>query len=137
MELNQIDFGKYREQLEPVVYEIVKSFLNKEEEQKSFEITNKQLFERIVKLEERVIKLEEKVISLEERVIRVEEELKYQRELLKNFISFVEKRFEQVDKRFEQIDKRFEEITKRLDRFMIWSLGIVMASTFFIIKFLS
>jgi len=48
----------------------------------------------------------------------------------------VDKRFEQVDKRFEQVDKRFDEMLKRLDRFMFWSLGLVMASTFFIIKFL-
>jgi len=48
----------------------------------------------------------------------------------------VDKRFEQVDKRFEQVDKRFDEMLKRLDRFMFWSLGLVMASTIFIVKFL-
>jgi uncharacterized coiled-coil DUF342 family protein len=49
----------------------------------------------------------------------------------------VDRRFEQVDKRFEQVDKRFDEILKRMDRFMFWTFGLVMASTFFIIKFLS
>ena len=49
----------------------------------------------------------------------------------------VDKRFEQIDKRFEQVDRRFDDMLKRMDRFMIWSLGLVMASTFFIIKFLS
>ena len=49
----------------------------------------------------------------------------------------VDKRFEQVDKRFEQVDRRFDDMLKRLDRFMFWSLGLVSASTFLIIKFLS
>ena len=49
----------------------------------------------------------------------------------------MDKRFEQVDKRFEQVDKRFEDMLKRMDRFMFWSLGLVSASTFVIIKFLS
>jgi len=48
----------------------------------------------------------------------------------------VDKRFEQVDKQFEQVDKRFDDISKRLDRFMFWSLGLVMASTALIIKIL-
>jgi len=48
----------------------------------------------------------------------------------------MDKRFEQVDKRFEQVDRRFDDMLKRMDRFMIWSLGLVMTSTIFIIKFL-
>jgi len=44
----------------------------------------------------------------------------------------VDKRFEQVDKRFqsmqEQMDKRFEQLTRRIDRFMVWSFGITMAT---------
>jgi len=45
----------------------------------------------------------------------------------------VDKRFEQVDKRFEQVDKRFDAMISRMDRFMIWSLGLTMTSTVFII----
>jgi uncharacterized coiled-coil DUF342 family protein len=46
----------------------------------------------------------------------------------------IEKRFEQVDKRFEQVDKRFDAMISRMDRFMIWSLGLTMTSTIFIIS---
>ena len=48
----------------------------------------------------------------------------------------VDKRFEQVDKRFEQVDKRFEQVLGRMDRFMIWSLGLTMSSTLFILGFM-
>ena len=46
------------------------------------------------------------------------------------------KRFEQVDKRFEQVDKRFDSVLLRMDRFMLWSLGITMTSTFVILGFM-
>ena len=45
----------------------------------------------------------------------------------------VDKRFEQVDKRFEQVDKRFDVVIARMDRFMIWSFGLTMTSTLFIL----
>jgi restriction endonuclease len=48
----------------------------------------------------------------------------------------VDKRFEQVDKRFEQVDKRFDTVVARMDRFMIWSLGLTMTSTIFILGFM-
>ncbi len=48
----------------------------------------------------------------------------------------MEKRFEHVDKRFEQIDKRFEQIANRIDRFMFWSLGLVLSSTILIIGYM-
>ena len=48
----------------------------------------------------------------------------------------VDKRFEAVDKRFEAVDKRFEAITLRLDRFMIWSLGLTISSTIFLLGML-
>lgn len=48
----------------------------------------------------------------------------------------MDKRFEQVDKRFEQVDKRFDAVIARMDRFMIWSLGLTMTSTIFIIGFM-
>jgi len=48
----------------------------------------------------------------------------------------VDKRFEQVDKRFEQVDKRFDQIIMRMDRFMIWSLGLTLSSTIFILGFI-
>jgi len=48
----------------------------------------------------------------------------------------MDKRFEQVDKRFEQVDKRFDAVIARMDRFMIWSLGLIGASTTLIITML-
>ncbi|MBS3951536.1 MAG: hypothetical protein KGZ88_01085 [Methylomicrobium sp.] len=58
----------------------------------------------------------------------------------------VDKRFEQVDKRFELMDKRFEdmrkdmntgfmEMNRRLDRFMYWTLGLVVSATLLVINF--
>jgi len=67
----------------------------------------------------------------------IRNDMKELREDMDKRFEQVDKKFEQVDKRFEQVDKRFDEMMKRMDRFMIWSLGLVGASTFFIIKFLS
>ena len=74
-------------------------------------------------------------IELRERIVRAEEVLRHQGELIHTLIEQMNKRFEQMDKRFEQIDKRFEQVdkrfevmTQRIDRFMIWSFGITMAS---------
>lgn len=97
-------------------------------------------------------------LDLRERTVRVEEELKHQRDLMiqgfdamdKRFEQMerrfeqVDKRFEQVDKRFELVDKRFEEMRKdmntgfmemnrRLDRFMYWTLGLVVSATVLVI----
>jgi len=55
---------------------------------------------------------------------------------MKNLREDMDKRFEQVDKRFEQVDKRFEQVLGRMDRFMIWSLGLTMSSTIFILGFM-
>lgn len=43
---------------------------------------------------------------------------------------------EDMDKRFEQVDKRFDAVIARMDRFMIWSLGLTVTSTLFIIGFM-
>ena len=55
---------------------------------------------------------------------------------MKDLREDMNKRFEQVDKRFEQVDKRFDSVMLRMDRFMIWSLGITMTSTFIILGFM-
>ncbi len=91
-------------------------------------------------------------LDLRERTVRVEEELKHQRDLMIQGFEAMEKRFEQVEKRFEQIDKRFEQVDKRfeemrkdmntgfiemnrrLDRFMYWTLGLVVSATMVIIN---
>ena len=61
-------------------------------------------------------------LEMRERIVRVEEELKHQRELMKQG-------FEMMNKRLEQVDKRFEVLTKRIDRFMIWSFGLMLTLT--------
>jgi len=58
------------------------------------------------------------------------------REDMKELREDMYKRFEQVDKRFEQVDKRFEQMIGRIDRFMIWSLGLTISSTIFILGFM-
>ncbi len=128
---SEFDFEQFKPQLysyiKETVYHIIKdekSHINRDEE-----ISNLQLFERIVK---------------------VEEELKYQREiisaLIENFsgrfeqvdkhFEQIDRRLDQVDKRFEQIDKRFEMLTLRIDRFMFWSLGLTMSATALIIGYM-
>jgi len=92
-------------------------------------------------------------LDLRERTVRVEEELKHQRDLMIQGFEVMEKRFEQVGKRFEHVDKRFEQVDKRfedmrkdmntgfmemnrrLDRFMYWTLGLVVSATMLIINF--
>ena len=92
-------------------------------------------------------------LDLRERTVRVEEELKHQRDLMIQGFEAMEKRFEQVGKRFEHVDKRFEQVDKRfedmrkdmntgfmemnrrLDRFMYWTLGLVVSATMLIINF--
>jgi len=85
--------------------------------------------------------------SLIERIVRVEEAQRSHEALTRVLLEqinlrfeemqkYMDKRFEQVDKRFEQMDKRFEALTRRLDRFMIWSLGLVASSTALIITIL-
>jgi len=64
------------------------------------------------------------------------EDMKNLREDMDKRFEQVDKRFEQVDKRFEQVDKRFDAMIARMDRFMIWSLGLTMTSTLFIIGFM-
>ena len=36
----------------------------------------------------------------------------------------------------EDMDKRFEQLISRMDRFMIWSLGLTVSSTIFILAYL-
>lgn len=52
---------------------------------------------------------------------------------IKDLREDMDKRFEHVEKRFEQVDKKFEQVFLRMDKFMLWSLGLTMTSTFFIL----
>jgi hypothetical protein len=83
-------------------------------------------------------------IDLRERIVRVEEELKHQRDLMKQGFEMMDKRFEelwedmnkrfeQIDKRFEQVEKNLEDINRRIERFMVWSFGIMVSLAVIII----
>ena len=63
-------------------------------------------------------------------------DMKHLRQDMMHRFEQVDKKFEQVDKRFEQVDKRFEQMIGRMDRFMIWSLGLTISSTIFILGFM-
>jgi len=72
--------------------------------------------------------------------VELKEDMKNLREdMTKELIAVredMDKRFEQVDKRFEQVNKRFDQMVMRMDRFMIWSLGLTLSSTVFILGFI-
>ena len=67
------------------------------------------------------------------QIIELREDMDRRFEQVEERFKQVDKRFEQVDKRFEQVDKRFDAIIARMDRFMIWSLGLTVSSTLFIL----
>lgn len=123
MDVESINFNE----IKPIIYDIVKEFLE-QEKRKEKEVPE------IPKIS---------IYELFERVVKIEEELKHQREMIKIILEQMEKRFEQIDKRFEfidkrfeQMDKRFEQITTRLDRFMFWTLGLVISATITIIGYM-
>ena len=73
------------------------------------------------------------IIELREDMDRKFEQVDKRFEQVDRRFEQVEERFKQVDKRFEQEDKRFDAIIARMDRFMIWSLGLTVSSTLFIL----
>ncbi|WP_404359012.1 hypothetical protein [Methylotuvimicrobium sp. KM1] len=92
--------------------------------------------------------MEKRFEQVEKRFEQVErrfEQIDKRFEQVEKRFEQIDKRFEQVDKRFEQVDKRFEEMRKdmntgfiemnrRLDRFMYWTLGLVVSATMVIIN---
>jgi len=74
--------------------------------------------------------------DLTQELIAVRKDMDKRFEQVDKRFEQVDKRFEQVDKRFEQVDKRFDQIITRMDRFMIWSLGLTLSSTIFILGFI-
>ncbi|PKM37059.1 MAG: hypothetical protein CVV06_07825 [Gammaproteobacteria bacterium HGW-Gammaproteobacteria-10] len=92
-------------------------------------------------MEKRFEQVEKRFEQIDKRFEQVEKRF----EQIDKRFEQVEKRFEQIDKRFEQVDKRFEEMRKdmntgfiemnrRLDRFMFWTLGLVVSATLVIIN---
>ena len=95
-------------------------------------------------MDKRIMELRE---DMNMRFVLVDKRFEELREDMNKRFEQVDKRFEQVDKRFEQVDKRFEEmrqdmntrfevLTKRLDRFMIWSFGLMVTLSGVIIAIL-
>jgi hypothetical protein len=106
-----------------------------------FEITDQKIILLREEMDKRFEESDKKLQLLREEMDKRFEESDKKLQLFKEDMDKrfeeVDRRFEQVDRRFEQVDRRFDDMLKRLDRFMFWSLGLVSASTFLIIKFLS
>lgn len=143
MQVESIDFNEFK----PIIYDIVKELLeeerNKQKELKVPVISNFELYERVVKIEEELKHQRELIkIILEQMDKRFEQIDKRFEQVDKRFEQIdkrfqqIDKRFELIDKRFEQVDKKFEQITKRLDRFMFWTLGLVVSATLTIIGYM-
>ena len=102
-------------------------------------------FEAMEKRFEQVEKRFEQIDKRFEQVEKRFEQIDKRFEQVEKRFEQIDKRFEQVEKRFEQVDKRFEEMRKdmntgfiemnrRLDRFMFWTLGLVVSATLVIIN---
>ncbi len=103
-------------------------------------------------LRERTVRVEEELKHQRDLMIQGFEAMEKRFEQVEKRFEQIDKRFEQVDKRFEQVDKRFEQVDKRfeemrkdmntgfiemnrrLDRFMYWTLGLVVSATMVIIN---
>jgi hypothetical protein len=68
-----------------------------------------------------------------ERFLRIETELSHQREMIKIGIDTMNNRFDalrdDINRRFEASDRRFDALTSRMDRFMIWSFSMTVATS--------
>ncbi|WP_028572283.1 hypothetical protein [Desulfonatronum lacustre] len=105
---------------------LIERIVRVEEAQRSHEALTRLLLEQInLRFEEMQKYMDSRFEQVEKRFEQIDKRFEQ-----------IEKRFEQMDKRFEQVDKRFEALTRRLDRFMIWSLGLVASSTALIITIL-
>ncbi|GAB6888845.1 hypothetical protein JCM13304A_23450 [Desulfothermus okinawensis JCM 13304] len=137
MQIESIDFNEFK----PIIHDIVKEFLE-EEKRKQKElpeiprISIYELFERVVKIEEELKHQREMIRIILEQMDKRFEQIDKRFEQIDKRFEQIDKRFEQIDKRFEQVDKRFEQITTRLDRFMFWTLGLVLSATLTIIGYL-
>ncbi|TVQ97947.1 MAG: hypothetical protein EA399_12050 [Desulfovibrionales bacterium] len=104
-----------------------------------FEEMQKYMDSRFEQVEKRFEQIDKRFEQIEKRFEQVDkrfEQIEKRFEQVDKRFEQIEKRFEQVDKRFEQVDSRFEALTRRLDRFMIWTLGLVASSTALIITVL-
>ena len=75
--------------------------------------------------------------DLKEEISLIHKKLEQTDRKLDNFDKKLELMQQDMDRRFEENNKQLSITTNRVDRFMFWSLGLITASTFLIIKFLS
>jgi len=75
--------------------------------QKTMPLTDKEIIERLTRLEEG-----QKALEKEQKMFR--EEMNERFKGIDKRFEGIDKRFEDIDKRFEDIDKRFEEIDQRI-----------------------
>ncbi len=83
-------------------------------------ISDREIVERLTRLEERQTSIEKRIEALRS-------------EMIARFES-VDKRFESVDKRFESVDKRFDSMEKRFDLIQ-WMFGIFITVSLVILGF--
>ncbi len=87
-------------------------------------ISDREIVERLVRLEEKQISLEKRIDSLEVNMNKRIDDLR----------SEMIARFEAVDKRFEAVDKRFDSMEKRFD-ILQWMFGIFISLSIVILGF--
>ena len=111
-------------------------------------ISDREIVERLSRLEEGQKRLESRVDDLRSEMIARFEAVDKRFESIDKRFEAVDKRFEAVDKRFEAVDKRFDAVDKRFDdlradmnsRFAIitWMMGLfislVLAMLGFVIR---
>ena len=119
---------------------LIERIIRVEEAQRSHEALTRLLLEQInLRFEEMQKYMDSRFEQVEKRFEQVDkrfEQVDKRFEQIDKRFEQIEKRFEQVDKRFEQVDSRFEALTRRMDRFMIWTLGLIASSTALIITVL-
>ena len=139
MELQSFNFEDFKPQIYNIVKEVVDEVI-KEKNKSDKEISNYELLERILKVEEELKHQRELIFAfmkqIDKRFEELRDDMNKRFEQVDKRFEQIDKRFEQIDRRFEQIDRRFEQITLRIDRFMFWSLGLVVSSTVLIIGYM-
>jgi len=83
---------------------------------------------------ERLARLEERQKALEKRIEDLRSEMIARFEGVDERFEAVDKRFDAVDKRFDAVDKRFDSIEKRFDIFH-WMFGIFITVSIVILGF--
>ena len=117
-----------------------------------FQHLDSDLKEEISLIHKKLEQTDRKLDNFDKKLEQTDKKIEQTNKKLELMQQDMDKRFtimqEDMDKRFaimkEDMDRRFEEnnkqlsiTTNRVDRFMFWSLGLITASTFLIIKFLS